>query len=513
MPSRRDLLRCAVVGVAVTTALGAGAIAWSSTLLGEYSVMDMGVEASSAGSNGGHAGHGAGAAASDRGIREVDVTALTADPDRPADVRVELVARQERIDIPGGRPVNGYTVNGTSPGPELRARQGELVEVVFVNESVADGATLHWHGIDVPNAADGVAGITQDAVPVGGRHVSRFVAEDAGTYWYHSHQVSHEQVQGGLLGAIVIEPAAAPVDAAAVAASDAVSVTASPELVALLHVYGGQHTLNGRAQDERVDAAPGTPVRVRVVNTDQGTAAVWSATPFRVLAIDGHEVNRPTDVEGQRVLIPAGGRADVSLPAPAAGEAVRLHVGGARSVIIGDSAAPPAPPAPQPAATLDLLAYGERAALDFDPAASDRSFDYVIARRPGIIDGRPGNFWTINGRMFPDVPMFHVREGDVVAMHVRNDSGEVHPMHLHGHHVVVLARDGVAASGSPWVVDSLDVHPGESYELAFVADNPGIWSDHCHTLAHAVDGLIAHLMYEGVTTPFTINGAAGNRPE
>jgi FtsP/CotA-like multicopper oxidase with cupredoxin domain len=86
-------------------------------------------------------------------------------------------------------------------------------------------------------------------------------------------------------------------------------------------------------------------------------------------------------------------------------------------------------------------------------------------------------------------------------------------MHLHGHHVVVLSRDGVAASGSPWIVDSLDVHPGERYEIAFVADNPGIWSDHCHTLPHAVDGLVAHVMYEGVTTRFTIDGGAGNRPE
>ena len=137
----------------------------------------------------------------------------------------------------------------------------------------------------------------------------------------------------------------------------------------------------------------------------------------------------------------------------------------------------------------------------------------MIARRFGLIDGRPGNFWTINGRMFPDVPMFHVSEGDVVVMRIVNDSGDVHPMHLHGHHVVVLSRDGVAASGSPWWVDSLDVHPGESYEIAFVADNPGIWSDHCHTLPHAVDGLVAHVMYDGVTTPFTINGDAGNQPE
>ena len=373
------------------------------------------------------------------------------------------------------------------------------MEVEFVNESVAAGATLHWHGIDVPNAADGVAGITQDAVPVGGRHVYRFEATDAGTYWYHSHQVSHEQVERGLLGAIVIDPA------------EPAAISADVDVTALLHVYGGQHTLNGRAEDEHVAAEPGSIVRVRVINSDQGTAAVWSAAPFRVLAIDGHEVNGPTEVEDRRLLIPAGGRADVAVQAPSRG-AVGLHVGGARSIVVGDPAAS-APKAPQPSETLDLLAYGDAAPLGLDTTSPDRSFDYVIARRFGLIDGRPGNFWTINGRMFPDVPMFHVSEGDVVVMRIVNDSGDVHPMHLHGHHVVVLSRDGVAASGSPWWVDSLDVRPGESYEIAFVADNPGIWSDHCHTLPHAVDGLVAHVMYDGVTTPFTINGEAGNLPE
>jgi len=510
MPSRRELMRRAAVGVAVVTALGAGALAWSSTLLGEYSVMAMG-DGHSGGSAHGDAGHaqhggsGTGAAAASGAVGSagvVDVDSLTADADRPADVRVELVARQEPIDVPGGRRVDGYTVNGTSPGPEIRARQGDLVEVEFVNESVTDGATLHWHGIDVPNAADGVAGITQDAVPVGGRFTYRFEATDAGTYWYHSHQVSHEQVVRGLLGAIVIDPATPTTDLAT-----------DLDVTALLHVFGGEHTLNGRVEDERVDAAPGEPVRVRVINSDQGTAAVWSAAPFRVLAIDGRDVHEPTEVEGQRLLVPAGGRADVAVQAPADGAAARLHVGGARSVVIGDPEASAPQAARQPSETLDLLAYGTPTPLGLDPSSPDRTYDYVIARRFGIIDGRPGNFWTINGRMFPDVPMFHVAEGDVVRMRIVNDSGDVHPMHLHGHHVVVLSRDGVAASGSPWWVDSLDVRPRESYEIAFVADNPGIWSDHCHTLPHAVDGLVAHVMYEGVTTPFTINGDAGNQPE
>ena len=135
------------------------------------------------------------------------MTDLRADPARPADVRVDLTARAGPVVLADGRTVQGYSLNGSSPGPVVRAVQGDLVEVVVRNESVAAGMTLHWHGMSVPNAADGVAGVTQDAIAVGQTYVYRFVARDAGTYWYHSHQVSHEQVLGGLLGAVVVQPA------------------------------------------------------------------------------------------------------------------------------------------------------------------------------------------------------------------------------------------------------------------------------------------------------------------
>jgi FtsP/CotA-like multicopper oxidase with cupredoxin domain len=98
-------------------------------------------------------------------------------------------------------------------------------------------------------------------------------------------------------------------------------------------------------------------------------------------------------------------------------------------------------------------------------------------------------------------------------MTISNSSGQVHPMHLHGHHAVVLSRNGVAATGSPWWFDSLDVGDGDTYVIAFVADNPGIWVDHCHNLKHASDGLIAHLAYTDVSTPYRVGGKAGNQPE
>ncbi len=162
---------------------------------------------------------------------------------------------------------------------------------------------------------------------------------------------------------------------------------------------------------------------------------------------------------------------------------------------------------------LDLLTYGTPADLGFDPDDVDRSFRYAVGRRIGFVDGRPGLQWTVNGHTFPDVPMFVVEEGDVVRMTISNSSGRSHPMHLHGHHAVVLGRDGDASTGSPWWTDSLEVRDGETYEVAFVADNPGVWMDHCHNLPHAQQGLVAHLVYAGVTTPYRVGGDAGNLAE
>jgi FtsP/CotA-like multicopper oxidase with cupredoxin domain len=71
----------------------------------------------------------------------------------------------------------------------------------------------------------------------------------------------------------------------------------------------------------------------------------------------------------------------------------------------------------------------------------------------------------------------------------------------------------VAATGSPWRVDSLDAQDGHTYDIAFVADNPGLWMDHCHNLTHPAEGLMAHLMYEGVTTPYRVGGDSHNDPE
>jgi len=429
----------------------------------------------------------------------VDIATLIADPDLPADVEVDLVARREQFRLASGREIDGFTLNGGSPGPVIRAVQGQLLEVRLENESVPDGVTLHWHGVDVPNAMDGVAGVTQDAVMVGQDYTYRFVANQVGTYWYHSHQLSHVQVRRGLLGALVVLPEG--------------QDTGVLDVPALVHLYEGRRTVNGHDGDLAVEAAPGSSVRVRVINTDNGPMQVWvTGAPYRVLAVDGTDVHEPTPVSDELIRVTAGGRADLEVVMPADGSGVRVELGGSAAVVLGKDTSLIAKSA-QPDSFVDLLSYGSPAPLGFDPSSAAREFEYVIGRRPGFLDGRPGFWWTVNGHMYPNVPMFMVAEGDVVRMRIENKSGDVHPMHLHGHHAVVLSRNGEPSTGSPWWVDSLNVAAGESYDIAFVANNPGIWMDHCHNLPHAAQGLVAHLMYFDVKTRFKLGGEPENKPE
>src|SRR4249920_2116428 len=200
---------------------------WQASLVGKsYSVMSMGYLDYGGGPSVGH----------DHGSTARSIPGIKVDDSRKADVRVDLVAEQQNLNI-GGRNVPGYTLNGTSPGPTITAHKGQLIEVHLRNASVKAGIALHWHGVEVPAAMDGVAGVTQDEVPVGGEFTYRFVADQIGTYWYHSHQVSNEQVIGGLFGTLVVLPKT--------------GRTEPVDVVAAAHSYAGTKTINGATGDLR----------------------------------------------------------------------------------------------------------------------------------------------------------------------------------------------------------------------------------------------------------------------
>src|ERR1700756_2709492 len=102
-----------------------------------------------------------------------------------------------------GRRTKAIKINGSFPGPTLKWREGETVTVAVTNH-LPVMTSIHWHGVRVPAAMDGVPGLSFGGIAPGQRFVYRIPVVQNGTYWYHSHSGSQEQI--GLIGALIIEP-------------------------------------------------------------------------------------------------------------------------------------------------------------------------------------------------------------------------------------------------------------------------------------------------------------------
>jgi FtsP/CotA-like multicopper oxidase with cupredoxin domain len=484
------LLRTVIGLVTVLALVAAGWLGkswYDSRLPGTYSALEFGPVDYGGGAVQNHAGH-----------PHTSVVKLRGPQEGKPDFRITLVAQKAKVALASGRTLDAWTFNGQVPGPEIRVRRGDVVEATLINQDIDEGVTIHWHGVDVPNAEDGVAGITQDAVMPGQRYTYRFRAEQLGTFWYHSHQVSSKQVRRGLYGAFVIGPRKAP--------------PPTLDLTTIAHDFFGRTALGVDDGVQQRNVPPGTRVRLRLVNSNSSPERFTvTGAPFRVLAIDGTDLNGPTPIEARTLNLGGGARYDVSFVVPDGGVRVGIE-GSSTALVLG-----------REEVTAPERAIGQ----DFDPAGYgrpkltvlgattefDRTFVLDIGKRIGFMAGRPGYHWALNGKLHPRTPMYMIRRGDLVKIRVVNNSGTLHPMHLHGHHVLVLSRNGRRTTGSPWWVDTLDVRPNEEYEVAFRADNPGIWMNHCHNLPHARDGLTMHVAYEGVVTPFRLGDDPGNHPE
>ena len=165
-------------------------------------------------------------------------------------------------------------------------------------------------------ARTGVAGVTQDAVLPGGTFVYRFRPSSRAPTGTTPTSTAGEAITRGLYGALVVQPAA--------------GLVTGVDLVLPFHTQGRTSMFADSDEMRREVLAVGTPVRLRLVNTDQQPRRfALSGTPFRVVALDGVDLNGPTEVQsGQAPRVPAGGRYDLAFAMPAG--PVRLSVEGAR---------------------------------------------------------------------------------------------------------------------------------------------------------------------------------------
>ena len=504
--SRRPVFAAAAASVAVIAMVSAAAFV---TMSGAGAPQIAGFGAASSHT---HGSDGAGSPRSS-GSSVTDLTTPpTAVPREGEIVEVMLRAQQQEVDLPSGRSIEAWTF-GALAGPAIVARVGDTLSVHLFNIDVDAGATVHWHGYPVANAFDGVAGVTQDAVRPGGDFRAEILMSQAGTYWYHTHQRGSQGVVRGLFGTLVVLPES--------------GSTEDVDLTLPVHTFSGAVVLGtSDVLDKRV-VAPGASVRLRLINTDQTPQTfIIQGAPFDVAALDGMDVATSALID-RSLIVPAGGRVDVVLKMPIA--PVRIGVASDRSVGIGlvPDARIDIPELGIPATAFDPLddilasvtdtsAARSRAAAAIDDALSGKGFDVertmILDRLPRFVDGMPTYAYTVDGRVYPYIEPTIVSVGDTVRLRFVNRTFETHPMHPHGHAVRVLSVNGRAPVQPLWL-DTFDVGPGEVWEVALYADNPGIWMDHCHNLQHAALGMVTHLAYRGITTPFDHGGPADNDPE
>lgn len=125
-----------------------------------------------------------------------------------------LVAEEVRHEFAPGSVARCWGYNGGTPGPTLEAIQGETVRL-YVTNTLPEPTTVHWHGLRLPCGMDGVAGLTQPAIPPGATFVYEFELSDAGTFMYHPHANEMTQMALGLMGMFIVHPQGgdpAPVD-------------------------------------------------------------------------------------------------------------------------------------------------------------------------------------------------------------------------------------------------------------------------------------------------------------
>ena len=469
------------------------------------------------------------------GQRLVGPTGEALTPAQGGQVReFSLRAAPAILELRPGLSTNVWAYNGTVPGPELRVKVGDLIRVSLTN-SLPGSTSIHWHGLPVPNGQDGVAGVTQDATPSGGRATYAFLAATAGTYWYHPHQNSAEQEDRGLYGTVIVEPR----EGSHRAALDRVLVydewpigtpqaTAPPGDDASMFRYG-VYSVNGRTGNgiEPIRFQPGSSVRLRLVNAGFLTHYIHvHGLQFQIVATDGHElVGGP--LTDQAVTLGAGERVDVQFTVPGSAVWIHAHDPSAPAAEIGVTLLPvgAAAPATMPGqdesisgTVLDFLNYPARAVTPVWTNSSKASKSWTLTLNEsmsGMADSRmPAGArmptrYLINGRSFPDTDNLAVDTGDRVSLTFVNRGRLEHPMHVHGHAFQVLALDGLPVA-SQMVKDTVLVEPGGSVTVGFIADNSGWWMIHCHELHHAGGGMALLLSYNGTTRLAQLGGDFGN---
>lgn len=422
----------------------------------------------------------------------------------------DLTAGKAQLPLyPDGGASSLWAYNGAVPGPEIRVTKGERIRVNFRND-LDEPTSIHWHGIRIENAMDGVAGLTQKAIEPGDAFVYEFDLPDAGTYWYHAHNKSWNQVGRGLYGPLIVDEPRKLFDEA----HDITLVIDDWRLVEpgvldqgsfgnmMDWSHGGRLgnfvLVNGISFPDFA-LKKGDHYRLRLINT--ANARVFEFDPIRygakILAYDGQALPEPVTLPYSPLLLGPAQRVDLLVEAEDNFELEALFddqsVPIANFSVKGERADSKPVPSLQanilPEPNLDN-AQRIRVVMEGGAMGGFVEIVYQGKKLEGEDFPRSKQAWAFNGvANLADKPLFKAQAGETIIIETVNKTSWLHAMHLHGHHFRILKRsDSDIDEGKPWR-DTFMIGPDQTTEIAFVADNPGKWLYHCHMLEHAAAGM------------------------
>ena len=239
----------------------------------------------------------------------------------------ELTTKAVQWPILDGVAVTAFTYNGTVPGPMIRVAEGDQVRIVVKNE-LPDPTTIHWHGVEVPNAMDGVPGVTQDPIQPGETFTYEFTAKPAGTFMYHSHFEGDVQLSAGLYAPFIIDPKEPEVNAPAVDKVLMISelLQTGGQTFAAMPMGGMEpnyFTINGKSfpATEAITVKKGELVRLRLIGIGQFIHPMHlHGMPFKIVATDGHPVPEAAQLTKDTVSVAPGERYDIEFVATETGQ-------------------------------------------------------------------------------------------------------------------------------------------------------------------------------------------------
>lgn len=421
---------------------------------------------------------------------------------RAAPLQLRAMALDHEI-LPG-KVTRGMMGYGGGPSPVLRMKQGQPTEITLEN-TLDEVTTVHWHGFRLPNDQDGVPYLTQFPIGVDETYTYRFTPQDAGTYWYHPHCNTFEQISRGMTGLLIVEETEDPGFDADIPLllrdfrldEDGRFLDLSiPRNAARGGTLGTVSTANWQV-DGATMAPAGGLVRLRLAVTDVTRIydlSVTGPTAAEVIALDGHPLPAPVAIAGLRLA--PGQRADLALVMPATGEVqLSMILGGGKlhrlhrlqaegeplTRKLSDRKPLPANPVAEPdLATAEVIDFTLGWTPEGGPPAT------------GPCGDTPFAFWSINRQVWPGdsrepgAPIATLALGKTYVFRLRNETQNSHPVHLHGHAFKVLGGNG-------GFTDTVLLDSHATVEIAFTADNPGDWVLHCHVIEHQKTGLSAYV--------------------